>query len=85
MYEIFKDKIFVGASKAIKSMKILVLESFRLYGRLLCLLLLGYRQQCLLIEILSFFLTMVIAIKLVKHNRRNADANLVEWVNYQTN
>ena len=32
MYEIFKDKIFVGALKTMKSKKILVHESFRLYG-----------------------------------------------------
>ena len=32
LYEIFKYKIFVSASKTTKSMKILVPESFRLYG-----------------------------------------------------
>ena len=32
LYEIFKDKNFVDASKTTKSTKILVPESFRLYG-----------------------------------------------------
>ena len=30
--EIFKDKIFIGTPKTMKSTKILVLENFRLYG-----------------------------------------------------
>ena len=32
LYEIFKDKIFVGVSKSTKSTKILAPESFRLYS-----------------------------------------------------
>ena len=32
LYEIFKDKIFVGASKTTKSMKILVLRLYGIYS-----------------------------------------------------
>ena len=39
LYEIFKDKIFMDASKTTKSTKILVLKSFRLYGSLNLLIL----------------------------------------------